>query len=169
MTEQASFDPVAILQVLLHHNVDFVVIGGIAGNLYGSNIVTNDLDICYSRDRENLSRLARALGEIGAKPRDFPPDLPFVVDEHALRLGDTFTFETQFGWLDCLGTPSGTQGYQHLRKNAVRFEVEDSEIWASSLDDLIGMKEAAGRDKDKWAVEALRVIKVLGKPSSGQE
>jgi hypothetical protein len=29
------------------------VIGGIAGNLLGSDILTNDLDICFARDLQN--------------------------------------------------------------------------------------------------------------------
>ena len=54
-----AFDPLQILQVLDKHKVRFVVIGGIAGRLWGSTTVTNDLDICYARDRENLEALVR--------------------------------------------------------------------------------------------------------------
>ena len=37
-----AFDPLAILQTLDKHGVRFVVIGGIAGRLWGSTTVTND-------------------------------------------------------------------------------------------------------------------------------
>ena len=60
------FDPIPPLEVLLKHKVRFVLIGGFAGRLWGSNTITNDLDICYARDRTNLEALAAALRELGA-------------------------------------------------------------------------------------------------------
>ena len=51
----------------------FVIVGGLAVTIHGSSYVTFDLDFCYARDRENLSRLAQALGPIirgcAARPR----------------------------------------------------------------------------------------------------
>ena len=54
------FQPEAILRVLLRHRVDFVLIGGVAATLHGSNLRTGDLDICPARDPANLERLAGA-------------------------------------------------------------------------------------------------------------
>lgn len=156
-----AFDAFAILRVLQRREVQFVVIGGIAGNLLGSNIFTNDLDICFARDRENTRRLADALNEIHARLRNFPQDLPFAVDEHALRLGETFTFETDFGYFDCLGNPSGTDGYVQLRNAAERLELNGAPIYVASLPDLIRMKEAADREKDRWALVTLRAMQKL--------
>src|ERR1044072_434872 len=42
--------------------VPFVSVGGLALTIHGSSCVPFDLDFCYPRDRENLSRLAQALG-----------------------------------------------------------------------------------------------------------
>jgi len=63
------FDPRPILGVLVRHQVRFVVIGGVAASLQGSTTITNDFDICYSRDPDNLERLAAALAEVGATLR----------------------------------------------------------------------------------------------------
>ena len=41
------------LIVLAEYQVDFIVIGGVAATLYGSSHITQDLDICYSRDITN--------------------------------------------------------------------------------------------------------------------
>lgn len=49
-----------LLSTLKVHEVAFVVIGGAALVLHGSARSTQDLDICYSRDRSNLLRLAEA-------------------------------------------------------------------------------------------------------------
>lgn len=35
-----------LLTVLLENTIDFVLIGGFAGALYGSSLVTKDIDIC---------------------------------------------------------------------------------------------------------------------------
>src|SRR4051812_24465797 len=161
MSSPAAFDAFAILAVLHRHEVQFVVIGGIAGNLLGSNILTNDLDICFARDRQNTRRLAVALNEIHARLRNFPSDLPLAVDEHALRLGETFTFETDFGHFDCLGNPSGTDGYIQLRTAAECLDINGAPTYVASLPDLIRMKEAADREKDRWALVTLRAMQKL--------
>lgn len=64
----AAFDPFAILRTLQRHDVEFLLIGGIAGVLHGSPTMTNDLSICHSRDPENLKRLAAALTELATSP-----------------------------------------------------------------------------------------------------
>ena len=42
------FDPWAMLRVLVEHEVEFVLIGGLAATLYGSPHVTTDVDISPS-------------------------------------------------------------------------------------------------------------------------
>ena len=49
------------LTALAQSRVRFVIVGGLAVTIHGSSYVTFDLDFCYARDRENLSRLAQAL------------------------------------------------------------------------------------------------------------
>jgi hypothetical protein len=66
------FDPERLLETLLRHRVRFVIIGGFAGRLFGSPSLTNDLDICYARDRKNLTALSSALLELHATLRDAP-------------------------------------------------------------------------------------------------
>jgi len=75
-------------------------------------------------------------------------------------MGDTFTFKTDGGDLDCLGTPSGTGGYSDLLPHASEFEIEPGlRLMVASIDDLIRMKRAAGRPKDRIAVEILTALK----------
>ncbi len=87
----------APLRLLGEHAVECVIIGGVAATLYGSTILTNDLDVCYARNAENLARLATALLSVNAKLRNAPPDLPFILDVETLRRGMNFTFEL-FGY-----------------------------------------------------------------------
>jgi len=156
---ERGFDPVAALQVLVAHKVDFVVIGGIAARLWGSPSVTRDLDICYARTPANLERLAGALQQIHAKLRGVSEEVPFRLDARTLAAGDSFTFRSDVGDLDCLGTPTGTGGYDDLRASAARLDVDGLKVWVTSLADLIEMKRAAGRQKDRVEVEVLGALR----------
>ena len=51
----------ALLETLLLNNVDFVLIGGFAGVVHGSTLVTQDLDICAAITKENIEALRISL------------------------------------------------------------------------------------------------------------
>jgi hypothetical protein len=155
----AAFDPLQILKMLDAHRVRFVVIGGIAGRLWGSTTVTNDLDICYARDTANLQALAGVLSELKSKLRGADRDLPFIADARTLKAGDHFTFTTTAGNLDILGTPAGTGGYESLARTATPMDVGGLTVLVAAIEDLILMKRAAGRPKDLIEVEILSAVR----------
>ncbi|MEK6619647.1 MAG: hypothetical protein AABZ26_01590 [Chloroflexota bacterium] len=153
------FEPAGILETLIRHRVRFVLIGGLAGKVWGSPLVTFDVDVCYSREQEDLERLASALLELGATLRGAPADLPFRLDARTLAMGDSFAFSTRLGPLDCLGTPAGTRGHAELDRAATEFDIDGLTVRVVSLDDLIRMKLAAGRAKDREAAETLGALR----------
>lgn len=156
---ETAFDPLMALRTLLDHDVRFVLIGGYAGALRGSPIITGDVDVCYAREDANLERLAEALRALDAHLRGAPLDVPFQLDARTLRAGDHFTFSTSAGALDILGTPSGTNGFTDLEANATDEEIDGLTVRVASLDDLISMKRAAGRPKDLIALEWLSAVR----------
>jgi hypothetical protein len=148
------------LEALVARRVLFVVIGGVAANVRGSTTVTQDTDVCYSRDEENLERMAAALKDLGATLRGSPPDVPFRLDGATLKAGDHFTFETDAGALDILGTPPGIPGgFEELERAADEMDLGGFRVKVASIDDLIRMKRAAGRPKDLIEVEVLGALR----------
>lgn len=163
-----EFDPAPILRALDRHDVDFVVVGGLAGLAYGSRYPTNDTDVAYGRAMENLERLATALRELEASLRGAPPDVPFVLDAVSLANGANFTFDTRFGPFDILGDPAGAPKYESLRENSVETMLFGVRVRVVSLDHLIAMKEAAGQPRDLLAASEYRVISdELRRPNDG--
>lgn len=142
----------------------FIIIGGVAARLLGSPTITRDLDVCYARDRINLSHLANMLKDLNATLRGAPAGLSFGLDARTLEKGDAFTFSTDLGPLDLLAIPDGTTGFMQLESNALTFDLDGLTVRSASIDDLILMKRAAGRAKDRIEVEILIAI-----ADSGQE
>jgi hypothetical protein len=154
----APFDPLRALRTLQRHDVRFVLIGGLGARLYGSPSVTNDTDVCYQRSSENLERLAAALRQLHAELRGADSDVPFQLDAKTLAAGDHFTFTTDAGNLDILGTPAGVEGFDALEREAKVFRFDGLTVPVASIDDLISMKRAAGRPKDLIEIEVLGAL-----------
>jgi predicted nucleotidyltransferase len=147
-----------LLEPLVRHGVDFVLIGGVAGNAWGSSYPTYDLDVIYARDRSNIVRLVAALEEIGVRLRGAPADLPFQLDAKTIENGSNFTFETPHGDFDTLGDVDGVRSYEELRAQAEKREVWGFTVWIASIDHLIAMKRAANRPKDRNMLEEYLVL-----------
>jgi hypothetical protein len=148
-----------ILRVLIEEGVEFIVIGGLAAQVHGSPSLTGDIDICHSLDRDNLDRLGRALARLVAVRRMMPPGIDAPVDAGALRAGDVFTLVTRFGGLDLLAHPDPDLDFGRLRAQSITAEILGVQVRVASLDDLMAMKRAAGRPKDRIELEILGALR----------
>ena len=153
-----DFDPWALLERLNLAGVEYVVIGGIAAVVHGSVTFTQDLDVCYATDEQNLDRLGTALSAMGARLRGVTHDVPFSPDRRTLRHTQVLTLDTPYGPFDVLAAPSGSPGYAALAERAQVTARGELRFKVASLEDLIAMKRAAGRPKDLLAVEELEAI-----------
>jgi Nucleotidyl transferase AbiEii toxin, Type IV TA system len=156
--QRAELDLERLLRTLVDGKVDFVVIGGVAAVLHGSARLTFDLDICFASDPANLDSLGAVLMALDARLRGVPDDVPFVADSATLKRVDVLTLTTSAGDLDVLRVPSGAPRYDVLRAHADRFDVGGFEVRVASIEDLIAMKTAAGRDKDRADIGELEAI-----------
>ncbi len=149
----------SLLAALTGHNVDFVVVGGVALVLRGAGRTTYDLDICYSRAPENLSRLTEALAPHHPTLRGAPRDLPFRWDARTLASGLNFTLDTDLGWIDILGEITGIGAFGEVAKEASMTELYRHPTLVLTLDGLERAKRAAGRIKDLADLAAIREIR----------
>jgi hypothetical protein len=154
-----EFVPSGILRRLAGAEVDFVVVGGVAVVLQAIPRFTQDLDICYAPDQENLDALGRVLVELDTKLAGIEESVPFVPDGRTLRRTQILCLETSEGPLDLLANPAGAPPYAKLRERAEPMDVGGFTILVASIDDMISMKEAAGRGQDIVDVESLQIAR----------
>lgn len=157
---ESAPDFVEILRRLNESNVRYVLIGGLAMMLHGSANITQDIDIGYARTPENYSALASALRGMNARLRNFPPDLPFLLDAD-------LTLETDFAPFDVLGHIAGAEDFEALYARSVPTGLEGVQVRIASLNDLISMKRAANRFKDRNHVLELEALKRLLNEATG--
>ena len=156
-----GFQPRDILRILEEYRVRYIVIGNLGGTLYGSPLVTRDIDICPARSDQNLAALAAALRAMDARIRapDVPKGLPFACDAAFLEQVALLNLITQFGELDLAFEPAGTGGYDDLSPRAVAIALHDGLCpRVAALEDIIRSKEAANREKDRLALPTLRLL-----------
>lgn len=158
MGQRDRLDPKRLISALVAHDVRFIVIGAIAAIAQGGPLITQDLDVTPSREPDNLERLAKALKELDARLRipDDPSGIELPIEPRFLGSVDSWTLSTPSGDIDLLFAPSGTAGYDDLKRAAVSALLWDKQVLIAALPDLIRMKEAAGRPKDLAQLPALR-------------
>src|SRR5262245_40308618 len=153
------FDPYGVLQALDRHRVKYVVIGGFARVLQGTEELTRGLDIVPSLRGDNLRRLDEALEEMHARRtggRELELLASGLLEEPAVEL------VTDHGELKGIPTPSGTRGYADLRRAAQREPLgRGVRPEVASVGDLARMSTALGTEQDLAHVRQLRRLTAL--------
>jgi hypothetical protein len=147
-----------LLAALHRTGVEFIIVGGVAARAHGSSRLTDDLDVCYSRDPANLARLVEALAPLKPYLRGAPPGLPFDWSVATLRAGLNFTLTTSAGAIDLLGDITGGGRYEDLLPNALTIQIFRRRTRLLDLPWLIRVKRAAGRPKDLEVIAELEAL-----------
>jgi hypothetical protein len=154
---EQPFDPIPLLDALQRHRVEFIVVGAAAAVSQGSPLPTYDLDVTPARTAENIGRIVAALRELDAKLRTPTEPVEFPLDPKMIAGAEAWTLDTSAGPLDLVFTPTGTSGYDDLRRDALELDLgTGSPVLVASLRDVIRMKEASSREKDRAQLPALR-------------
>lgn len=143
-----------LLELLSVHDVDFIVIGGVAAILEGAPITTLDLDIVYDRSPQNLERLLEVLQKVEACYRD-PAGRHIVPTLEKLATARMSLLRTSLGPLDVL-TSVGNASYEELLDSTRTLQLGELRIQVLELAKVIESKELANRDKDRAMLPVLR-------------
>ena len=147
-----------VIRLMQAHGVRCIVIGGWAAIIHGAARSTNDVDLVYARDADNIRRLVEAVRTWNPYLRGVPPGLPFLWDEATVRAGLNFTLTTSQGDLDLLGEVAGGGTYEQLLPFTKEVTAFGLTCQVVTLERLIQLKRAAGRPKDREVIAELQAL-----------
>ena len=151
---ETPLDAERILQALAEHEVDYVLIGGLAVQTHGHVRTTNDADLIPAPSPDNLTRLAAALRSLDARVLN-PGQEATVIDATMLPQATIWQFVTRDGGIDVIHEVPGGRSFEELSEQALHVRLGDIDVPVVGLDDLIRMKLARGRPVDVADVAAL--------------
>lgn len=160
-------EPEPLLRALVDHRVAFIVVGGYAVAAHGYVRATKDIDICPEASDSNLENLADALADLEAEPiglDDFSADeFDLRPNLDGLKLGGNWTLTTKFGRLDVLqhikGLAEDGGGWNELSRHAVTRNFLGHQCLFCSYEDLVAMKQGAGRPQDQVDIKSLKAAR----------
>lgn len=153
-----------IIGALVAAGIRFVVIGGVAAVIHGSARFTNDIDLCYDPDQDNLERLVKLLVSWHAYLREVEPGLPFILDVRAFRITPIMTLTTDMGDIDLLHAVPGVGSFKDVLRASEVVHVGKTEFRTLTLDALIASKKAVRRPKDVEGLIELEALRRLRGP-----
>jgi predicted nucleotidyltransferase len=155
-----NLDIQAILRELVEGGVEFLLIGGVAVGYHGHIRATKDVDVVPSPDSENLGRLAIVLRALEAQVEgadEFSEEeIPDPQDPAALELEGNWVLSTRLGRLDVMQWIGEVPLWKDLSPRAIEDQIAGLPIKIVSFDDLVKLKELAGRPEDLLDLQRLR-------------
>ena len=150
-----------LIKRLTDADVDFVIVGGFAGVVYGCTYVTQDIDVCCDFSTDNLLALQQTLSELHPVHRMTPDRQQLKLTEENCAQFKNLYLDTDWGQLDCLSFINGLGDFQAVKQASTIIEAEGIQLQVLSLDALIKSKKAMNRPHDKEALLQLEAVKKL--------
>ena len=158
-------DYLGIFKKFNEEGIRYLVVGGLAMNLLGVPRVTYDIDILIDLEDDNIETLMKLMKVWGFKPK-----VPVNVMDFADRSKRDEWIATKnmkaFNLVNAKWALSEIDiiidapvAYPEARKRAKKISVQGVPIPVISIDDLIKMKQVAGREIDKADVQYLKKVK----------
>jgi predicted nucleotidyltransferase len=147
--------------------INYLIVGGVAVNLYGYTRFTGDVDILLALNPSNLSKMDKLMHNL-----DYVERIPVNIKElgNKIKLNEfikkkglkayTYISNSQ-PQLDIDVIVEQSIDFKDYDKGKTIIKVWNMELPVVSIDDLIKMKKSAKRDKDMLDIEALLKLKEL--------
>lgn len=156
-----------IFKQLEDSQIDYLIVGGVAVNLYGYARFTGDIDILLALNPANLAKMDELMHKL-----DYVERIPVNIKElgNKVKLNGlikekglkayTYISNSQ-PQLDIDVIVKESINFKDYDKGKTIIKVWDMELPVVSIDDLIKMKKSVKRDKDMLDIEALLKLKEL--------
>jgi len=145
MNIQPDFEE--LLRLLEKHDVDYMIVGGYAVAFHGYPRFTQDIDIFFSNDVENVNRVKNALQDFGFGPQTLSAEV-FMDPKNVI------TFGVIPVRVDFISEIDGVS-YAEAQSNRIRGKYGSVEVNFIGRLDLIKNKQSTKRTKDKGDAEEL--------------
>jgi predicted nucleotidyltransferase len=140
------------LDILNKHNVEYLLIGGMAVNIHGYSRGTGDLDIWISSSQENKEKMIKAISDFGYDTTEYEKMKPDEITMFSLGSRKIP------GYIEITNRIAGIQ-FDDSYKRVQKLVVEGISVSYIHFDDLIRNKLASARPRDLDDVENLKRIK----------
>ena len=143
------------IKALNKSKIKYLVVGGIAVNLYGLNRFTRDLDLMIDINEENLAKFIDLVNKLGYGTK-------VAIDDWKGKVAIAFRHSKEENkQIDVF--MKNPIDFNKAYKKRVTFKVGKANISCVNLDDLIRMKEKADRNRDWIDIGYLKKYKREGK------
>ena len=156
-----------LLERLREAEIDFVLVGGLAVNAWGYLRATRDVDLVPDPSAENLARLDALLVELGGRVEVGERLLAPAAIGTFLRTGDRTLVLTDLGRIDVLQGLPQVPSFAALDERASEVDIDGLVVKVCSLEDLLAMKRASDRPRDRDDLEALEAAREGREPGAG--
>ena len=154
-----------LFKALNEAEVQYIVVGGIATILHGYVRATSDIDLVVDLHVDEATKVIAVLTDAGYQPKVPVQAIEFAdaskrqqwIDEKGMQVFSMYQPDNPLLTIDLF--VKQPIPYEELKTRAVTMELDGINVRVCSIDDLIKMKNIAGRDKDMADIEHLTKIK----------
>lgn len=143
-----------LFKALNAHNIDYLLVGGLAVNLHGVPRMTMDVDLVIALNADNVAKL-----EACAKSLNLRPSVPVMLadiadankraalfkEKHLIALS-LISDKPEMPTVDIV--IHHPLDFKKAYQNKVERDISGTPVMLASIEDMITMKKAAGRAQD---------------------
>ncbi|MGI9223520.1 MAG: hypothetical protein ACR2QX_03515 [Woeseiaceae bacterium] len=145
-----------ILELLNQHEVEYIVVGGVAAVIQGAPVTTFDLDTLVRISEENATRLMDVLNELDARFREHQSTMRPTKED--IMAGGHLLLMTRAGPMDVLGFIGENERYEDLIHESSDVSMTLGSFRVLNLEELVRQKKATNRPKDQAALTLLEEL-----------
>jgi predicted nucleotidyltransferase len=150
---------------LQNAGIEYLIVGGVAVNLYGYSRFTSDVDILVLTSNENLTKIDNLAKKLGFSARQ-PIDIKILNNKTEVEklfkeknfIAYTYLSNEKLP-LDIDILTRESLNFENFIKNKQIIEIWDLKLPVININDLISLKRNSNRPKDLEDLEALLIYK----------